>query len=304
MLKNSSPRQTNGLLAGDTRSQLVKLVLSALVFVMISDHAAANGNIQNLSSPMYMPGAPGMTMSTPVIPSVTPGPATMSGLQQALLACTLAAPTLMNLASIGASGNDLERATNSPYERDHETLGKDAPADLVKTFDCKPVDGKMPKITSGFNQDEKCTEDKMHAGMKKHMDEHFLGCVQKSADAAGLPKPESIHINHMGCYNERNKRGSGQRSLHSLGRALDIGAIIFKPSGTKMKMHVNQSNDPKNLQFYSELRKCWANTLPASCRTGRAEEGFGSVGHWRSGRPADSNHSDHLHLAYPPCAGE
>jgi hypothetical protein len=201
-------------------------------------------------------------------------------------------------------GDDLEIAARAPIEFPHRSpaSGSGDGAGLVVGIDCDQQGQSNARITMGYNSDTRCSRDRMHAGMARHMDEHFLRCVQVAAEAAGMQKPERIHINHMGCYNVRTVAGSNTMSLHSHGRALDIGAIIFKPSGERVSMHVRNA-DGRNRNFYSALRVCWARSLPENCRTGGGREAFGSIGYPGSRGPGNDSHNDHLHLSFPPCAG-
>ena len=234
-----------------------------------------------------------------------------SGYGTAAMCASMASVLIGGLgpAAINATtkwGDDLERqARGDQMEEDHMTRQQDINADTVVGFDCDK-EGESTykaKITMGYNSDTKCTRDKMDRGMAAHMDKVFLECVRLSAQAAGFQQPAAIHINHMGCHHVRNVAGTNTASLHSWGRALDIGAIIFKPSGQKVSMHIRESHKPGNKEFYNSLRKCWARNLPASCRGGGGRESFGSIGYNGSDGPANGKHADHMHLSWPPCAG-
>ena len=234
-----------------------------------------------------------------------------SGYGTAAMCASMASVLIGGLgpAAISATtkwGDDLERQSRGDQmETDHMTRQQDINADTVVGFDCDKAgeSTQKAKITMGYNSDTKCTRDKMDRGMAQHMDKVFLSCVQQSAQAAGFTPPAAIHINHMGCHHVRTVAGSSTMSLHSWGRALDIGAIIFKPSGQKMSMHIRDSNKPGSREFYNALRNCWARNLPASCRGGGGRESFGSIGYNGSNGPANGKHADHMHLSWPPCAG-
>lgn len=280
--------------------------------VAIPGAGAINGasNVQNFNGAIQLSGSPQINMSSPdlnalgfgqpnmaINPNVGAGYGTAAMCMYALSA-GLTGASLAGLHSTSRWGDDLERQARSPIERDH-SVQRDLGSQNVVTIECD----KNSKVTMGYNNDEKCTRDKMHKGMAEHMDKVFLGCVQSSAVAAGYPKPESIHINHMGCHHVRTVAGSSTMSLHSWGRALDIGAIILKPSGTKLSMHV-RNGVGNNRTFYNSLRACWARSLPPSCRAGSGREAFGSIGYPGSEGPSNGSHNDHLHLSFPPCAGE
>jgi hypothetical protein len=202
-------------------------------------------------------------------------------------------------------GDDLEIAARGPIEFPHRRPASGSGSGgegLVVGIDCDQQGQSSARITLGYNSDTRCTRERMHEGMARHMDEHFLRCVQDAAEAVGMQRPERIHINHMGCHNVRTVAGSNTMSLHSYGRALDIGAIIFKPSGERVSMHVRHA-DSRNRSFYNSIRVCWARSLPENCRTRGGREAFGSIGYPGSNGPGNDSHNDHLHLSFPPCAG-
>lgn len=99
------------------------------------------------------------------------------------------------------------------------------------------------------------------------MNQVFGACVQESATAAGLGNVSDINVSHMGGYVNRRvnngRRGSNAWSLHSTGRALDIGRIDVTAGGKKYRIPMTKaSHDGRNgrheSRFYKAFTACWA----------------------------------------------
>jgi hypothetical protein len=301
------------------RTPSLIIAITLILALVGSKSSFAQPGVGDLNQTYVPPTAPVTTIPTPQNPvqgqnqaqNLTMAP-TNSG-AGSMMAMTFAAMCLQafggglsssspaSLRSTAAWGDDLEAAARAPFESPHRSPASVGSGTVVG-IDCNKTGQANANITLGYNSDERCTRERMHQGMAEHMNQHFLGCVQAAAEAAGMEKPEKIHINHMGCHVVRTVRGSSTMSLHSHGRALDIGAIIFKPSGRRVSMHVREARGP-NRDFYNSLRACWARSLPAACRNGSGREAFGSIGYPGSQGPGNNDHNDHLHLSFPPCAG-
>lgn len=145
----------------------------------------------------------------------------------------------------------------------------------------------------------RCNSEKMSPGLANKMNKYMLKCAQEAAARAGVPRPESLFIHHMGCHNHRRMNLPGGRrggwSQHAYASALDISAIhLIDASGRKTKMSMHQNDyKGKNAVFYDGFRACWARSQ--RCRPE-------SVGHVKSMRRTgiygNSLHADHLHLEH------
>lgn len=159
-------------------------------------------------------------------------------------------------------------------------------------------------IKGGKGTNSGCDEDYMHPKMADHMEKYFFKCAVDSADRAGIARPARIHLNHAGCYQNRNVAGSGHLSLHALARAIDIYNInLYDSQGklTRISANVSQYRGT-NKKFYDAFRRCWQRNLPSRCKSG-GRESSGSIGIPGSEMGGNSAHADHLHLTFPPCGG-
>lgn len=135
----------------------------------------------------------------------------------------------------------------------------------------------------------------------KEMDKNFGKCVQEAANAAGLRGTVTdINVAHMGGHNDRRiNNGSRRRnrswSLHSSGRALDIGRIDFTVGGKTLRvpMTIGSSrgrNGSEESRFYKGFVACWKKNVVNRC-------GSKTV--------LDCNHNrlhhDHVHISVPFC---
>lgn len=156
----------------------------------------------------------------------------------------------------------------------------------------------------GYNSDTRCGKAFLLPSFRSHLESHFQQCVINSAILAGLSKPVSIFVRHVGTFNNRDARGATRKSMHAFARAIDLVNInLFDSTGreTRISTHVRDYSGATAI-FYDELRKCWADSLPPACAPGQIEH-LGSIGHTSSQLGGNSLHSDHLHLSYPLCAG-
>lgn len=160
-------------------------------------------------------------------------------------------------------------------------------------------------VTGGKGSNSSCDQDYMHPRFAAHMEKHFFACVQDSAARAGMPRPARVHLNHAGCYQNRNVSGSSLTSLHAHARAIDIYNFnMYDSQGnlTRVSANISKYRGP-NKTFYDAFRRCWRNSLPSRCRDGYQREGSGSIGIVGSEMGGNRAHNDHIHLTFPPCGG-
>lgn len=156
----------------------------------------------------------------------------------------------------------------------------------------------------GFNSDTRCGRAFFHPLFSVHLNDSFYRCVQEAAEDSALPQPESIFINHLGSYNDRNARNSSRLSNHAFARALDISKFILYDSEGQRYTISTLLRDYVGAQavFYDSFRACWRDSLPENCERG-GTEASGSIGHRSSAMGGNTLHNDHIHLSFPSCAG-
>ncbi len=156
----------------------------------------------------------------------------------------------------------------------------------------------------GYNSDSQCGRAYFHPSFANNLNDVFFQCVHDAAQSAQLPVPQRIFVRHLGTYNDRAARNSSRLSHHAYARAWDIVNFnLYDKSGNLHRIST-LLRDYKDEQaiFYDEFRACWRDSMPSSCGPGDSEY-RGSVGHQASQMGGNSLHNDHLHLAFPLCAG-
>lgn len=160
------------------------------------------------------------------------------------------------------------------------------------------------KTRGGFNSDSRCGRGYLHPKFSSGLNRSFHKCSFSAARKAGYPNIEKIFINHLGTYNDRRARNSKRLSNHAYARAMDIKNFnLVDKRGRKHKVStLLRDYKGKQAKFYDGFRQCWKNSLPKRCRPGQREY-KGSVGHKASKLGGNTLHNDHIHLAFPTCAG-
>jgi hypothetical protein len=160
-------------------------------------------------------------------------------------------------------------------------------------------------IRGGYDSDSTCGKAYLHPSFADHLNKHFFSCIEKASSDANLPRPESMFIRHIGTYNNRNSRGSTTLSLHAYAKGIDLAKfILFNANGSTTVINNTMKNySGANGAFYDSFRQCWKDSLPATCKPGQREY-QGSIGHPNSAMGGNSLHTGHIHLTFPPCAGE
>jgi hypothetical protein len=156
----------------------------------------------------------------------------------------------------------------------------------------------------GYDSDSKCGIAYFHPALVNNLNDAFYICISDAAQKAGLPQPKKVFVRHIGSYNDRTARNSTRLSNHAYARAWDIVNFNLYDQEGKLFKVSTLSRDYKNeqAQFYDEFRQCWKESMPATCKAGNTEY-QGSIGHPASKLGGNTLHNDHLHLAYPLCAG-
>jgi hypothetical protein len=141
------------------------------------------------------------------------------------------------------------------------------------------------------------------------MKTHLTACIEESVRPLNAGAVTKIHLLHNGTLGDARHKKT--RSLHNVGRAIDIQEVAvtfgsnrmnfnFRKTNTDRRRSANcKSSDKKNCEFYSSLRNCWSKKMVSrSCPKNRnpRRAWIGSLG-WE-----DKKHiAHHLHLSYPFC---
>jgi hypothetical protein len=220
----------------------------------------------------------------------------------------------VSISSEFESPEDDSKESLSPDEdqHQHETLRQTKTFFIEKrTFNlahgpAKRWDGckRGYKTRGGFNSDSRCGRGYFHPSVGKGLNRNFHKCSFDAARKAGYPSIEKIFINHLGTYNDRRARNSKRLSNHAYARAMDIKNFnLVDKRGRKHKVStLLRDYKGKQAKFYDGFRQCWKDSLPSRCRPGQREY-KGSVGHKASKLGGNTLHNDHIHLAFPTCAG-
>lgn len=134
----------------------------------------------------------------------------------------------------------------------------------------------------------------------ERMNKYFGKCVSDAAKAAGMGTVTDINVSHMGGYvnrriNNGSKNPSRSWSLHSSGRALDIGRIDVVANGKTYRVPMTKaSHDGRNGReekaFYRAFTKCWSTNNKNNCGSKSLLD-----------CNYNSKHHDHVHIALPFC---
>lgn len=157
---------------------------------------------------------------------------------------------------------------------------------------------KSAAIQGGF--DNSCGQAMLFPGLAKHMNDHYLKCINVAAGKAGYRPVVKVFVGHMGTYNDRDKRGGSGLSLHAYARAIDMAKVTMTDdtgNKTSFSEHVRDYKG-KNKIIYDEFRDCWKQSLGSKCSGQK-----GSIGIPSSRLGGNNLHNDHIHLEFPFCAG-
>ena len=166
--------------------------------------------------------------------------------------------------------------------------------ELVEWNEC------VQPITSNYNETPakptKCAKRMLAKPLADKLNLHLSACVHKAAGQVfKTTNFEGFNIGHMGVSPDSNH---SQRSLHALGRALDLNYIEFKADGQARKLTYldaskafrlakRNGSDPMQdptFAFFKVFENCWNETTPPRGAAINC---------------TDKNHQDHLHLSVP-----
>ncbi len=160
------------------------------------------------------------------------------------------------------------------------------------------------RSNGGYNSDLKCGRAFIEEKFGKNLNKIFYKCVFNAAKDANYANIQKVFINHLGSYNDRTARNSKRLSHHAYARALDIKNFnLVDNKGNNIKVStLLRDYSGSQAKFYDSFRQCWKDSMPSSCSPGKTEY-KGSIGHKSSKLGGNSLHNDHIHLAFPLCAG-
>lgn len=138
-----------------------------------------------------------------------------------------------------------------------------------------------------------CTTRKIHDDFLPFLKQNAIRCTNAGLAAVGAASVAKVHIVHDGVVaDSRHSR----RSLHAIGRAIDIQQI--KAGGRSFDFRVTSNKpDSADRKFYEGFRQCW-HSIHVQRGCPRRDSGYpvGTIG-WE-----DRNHrSHHLHASMPYC---
>ncbi|MBX2988680.1 MAG: hypothetical protein KF802_12355 [Bdellovibrionaceae bacterium] len=145
--------------------------------------------------------------------------------------------------------------------------------------------------------DGRCYEMGANTEFLSLIDQNFNKCVATGARAAGISSNQGSfqgRVTHVGFGGDA--RHQRTRSLHNVGRAVDISSIEVNGRVLDYK---NASLNPNGTeaQFFAAFRQCWSQAVvaaDASCASYATSSGLvGCLDHSGS----------HMHLSYPVCSG-
>lgn len=136
------------------------------------------------------------------------------------------------------------------------------------------------------------------------LDRSFNKCVAAGARFAGISSSHGSfggQVHHKGIMGDA--RHQQTRSLHNVGRAIDISTIVVngqRMDFAKASQQKKSGQMGKEYKFFVAFRDCWsqeARTANSRCKGRRANRAgyFGSIG-WE-----DRKHQNHLHVSLPIC---
>ena len=137
-----------------------------------------------------------------------------------------------------------------------------------------------------------CTSRKMHDEFLPFMKAHVLRCTNAGLDRVGGGQTTKLHVIHKGVFaDSRHSR----RSLHAVGRALDIQQIVI--DGRSYDFRKTSDTSTVDRKFFEGFRQCWHSAhKQRGCPNRDSGHPVGTLG-WE-----DKNHKGlHLHASMPWC---
>ena len=138
-----------------------------------------------------------------------------------------------------------------------------------------------------------CTSRKMNDEFLPFMKKNVLGCTNAGLARVGAASVSKVHVIHKGVFADARH---SRRSLHAIGRALDIQQI--QAGGRTYDFRVTSTKpDSNDRKFFEGFRQCWHSVHKLrGCGNRESGHPVGTLG-WE-----DKNHKSlHLHASMPYC---
>lgn len=123
-------------------------------------------------------------------------------------------------------------------------------------------------------------------------------CAKSAAAFLHWAIPTHVTIQQMGGFADRKintPSGPGNSwSRHSVGKALDISALIMSHGGVPYK--IDLTSRTKNQNFYDAFRTCWDNSVQSMVRN-KGQNCTCSIGHTHTHKPSNNLHDNHMHIS-------
>lgn len=179
------------------------------------------------------------------------------------------------------------------------TDGADCHTESTRLWDCSRGDGKI-----SFSQ---CSGGTTLLGRSLYNAmADFMGmCIERAVGRAGDSTDfKRAHIySGGGIVNDRATRGGGWRSLHSWGRAIDIGniEITFDDGSTTTYSYLDFARgrtETKSYVFFDRLRDCWGNSVHSwVLNNGSQLLRDNILGSLSCDDDPSGRHCDHMHIS-------
>ncbi len=120
-------------------------------------------------------------------------------------------------------------------------------------------------------------------------------CAKSAAASQHWAIPTHVTVQQMGGFADRKintPSGEGDSwSRHSVGKALDISALIMNHGGPSYK--IDLTDRTQNQSFYDAFRTCWDNSMKSFL----GQNCTCSIGHPHTHPPSNELHNNHMHIS-------
>ncbi len=184
------------------------------------------------------------------------------------------------------------------YGRDL-TDGDQCHSETSRLWDCTPGDGKISfsACPSGGAV--------LSKSLYNAMDDFMGTCIERAVGAAGDDTDfKRAHVySGGGIVNDRQIRNGGWRSLHSWGRAVDIGdiKITFDDGSTRRysyRTFARNKTETKDYLFFDRFRDCWGNSVHSWVINNSAQLiADNTLGSLSCDDDPSGLHCDHMHIS-------
>ncbi len=148
-------------------------------------------------------------------------------------------------------------------------------------------------VTGNYTGYKCVNQRKMAEEFRPFLMQNAVKCTNAGLDRLGLASVSSIHLIHDGVQADS---AHSSRSLHALGRAIDIQQVKAGGRSFDFRITSRQPNSADR-KFYEGFRACWNNLMIArGCPRRQSGAPVGTIG-WE-----DKKHiNHHLHTSLPYC---